>query len=144
MLSYTQLTSQITAGSVVSFTEYSLDRRERKHVTLSIDHALVHEVIPANIPIGRAALEEYYGDNLSDQDYLQLSCVNCVRYVLLVGVDELDKPEYKPIFFNQDYYELGLQTLEVINGGVEEPIYTQAIADNQFFRVPIILNGEEY
>ena len=121
---------------MVTFTEYSLDRHEKKHKVFDIENAVVKQVIPANVSIGREVLEEYYGKDLTDQDYLQLSCVNCIRIVLLTGLDENSMPVYKPILFNQDYYEIGLQEIEVIGGMVEEPIYTHTIGYP--VRVPII------
>lgn len=125
MIPYKQILNQIILGSVISFKEYTVDRREKKHLTISIENSVVHEVIPPNTPIGRELLEQYYGTELSDQDYLQLSSVNCARIILLIGINEQGQNEYKPILFNQDYYELGLQEIEVINGLNEEPVYTQ-------------------
>ena len=128
---YEQLLATIVKGSVISFREYNLDRREKKHLVFSIENTLVHDIIPANIPLSRTVLEDYYGQYLSDQDYLQLSSINCLRIVLFIENDENDKPRYKPLLFNKDYYLQGLQELEVINGiNLDEPNYLNSLYGN--------------
>lgn len=139
MLPYTQLIAQIVPGVTLTLKEYTI-RRNTRRLTLSIENSLVHDIIPANAHVGREQLEQYYGDQLSDLDYLQLSSVNCFRAVLLIQVDESNNPVYKPIFINQDFYESGLQEVEIISGVFnDEPVYAPQIAGNyhQPTRVPI-------
>ena len=137
-MKYNEILSKITEGTVITFREYTLDRRERKHLTLSIDNSLIERIIPANFPLSINELEEYYGEGLSQQDYLQLSCVNCVRIILFTEVKD-GKRIYTPVFFNKDYYESGLQEIEIIGGEVaEEPLYAYSSVN----RVPIIVKGD--
>lgn len=137
MIPYHQLIQQIVPGVTLTLKEYTLRRNERR-LTLSIENSLVHDVIPANAHIGREQLEQYYGDNLEDVDYLQLSSVNCFRVVLLIRVDENSNPVYRPIFINQDFYESGLQEVEIINPLIpEEPVYAPQMLGHQPLRVPI-------
>mgnify|MGYP007070189665 CR=1 FL=1 len=147
---YEQLLARIVKGSVISFREYNLGRNEKKHLVFSIENTLVHDIIPANVALSRTILEEYYGQDLADQDYLQLSSINCARIVLFIENGENDKPRYKPLLFNKDYYLQGLQELEVINGmNEDEPNYLNSLygtyerfeisADNFPRRVPIII-----
>ena len=63
-------------GSVINFKEYTLNRHERKVLTLEINDGVVQEVFPANMKLNREVLEKYYGDGLDETDYLQLSQVN--------------------------------------------------------------------
>lgn len=133
MISYNELLSQIIKGSVISFKEYSLDMYGKKHLAFEIENSLVQDIIPANNSLSKEILEEYYGSNLSPQDYLQLSSVNCVRFILLIKIDENNHPVYKPILFNKDYYEQGLQEIKIINGVIQnEPIYIQSTSFNSF------------
>lgn len=122
-MTYSQLIETITPSAVISFKEYELDRHERKKLKLSIENALVHAVIPANEPIPRRLLEDYYGENLSNRDYIQLSLDSCFRIVLLMGIGEDGLPMYMPLSINQDFYELGLQEVEILQVATSEPIY---------------------
>lgn len=131
MIPYYQLINQIVPGSTLTLREYSYNRNGRR-LTLAIENSLVHDVIPANVAVGRDQLEQYYGNKLEDIDYLQLSCVNCFRVVLLIRVDENSNPIYKPIFINQDFYESGLQEVEVINPiSSDEPVYAPQMLGEQ-------------
>lgn len=126
-MTYTQVIDTLTPGAVISFKEYALDRRERRKLKLDIENAVVHAVIPANESLSRSQLEEYYGADLSDLDYTQLSMVNCFRIVLLLKVDEDGNSIYKPLLINQDFYNSGLQEIEIIAGVTSEPIYAPQI-----------------
>ena len=127
MISYSDVLSQVMKGSVITFKEYSLDMQGRKHLALEIEDSLVHDIVPANIPLSKEMLEEYYGSDLSAQDYLQLSSINCVRIILLIATNN-NHPVYKPILFNRDYYEQGLQEINVINEAIaNEPIYVNSM-----------------
>ena len=146
MISYHQLIQQIVPGVTLTLREYTI-RRNTRRLTLSIENSLVHDIIPANAQIGRDQLEQYYGNQLSDMDYLQLSSVNCFRAVLLIQVDESNNPVYKPVFINQDFYESGLQEVEIICGAfLDEPVYAPQITGNyhQPTRVPIRLEEDNY
>lgn len=151
MLPYSQLIEQIVPGVTLTLKEYIHSRKGRQ-LTLSIANSVVHDVIPANACIGREQLEQYYGADLDDVDYLQLSSVNCFRAVLLIRLDDNNNPVYKPIFINQDFYESGLQEVELISGSLpEEPIYAPQILGQfepsyiaqQPVRVPIITQESE-
>ena len=145
MMPYAQLISQIVPGSTLTLREYTYRRGERR-LTLTIENSLVHDVIPANVHIGREQLEQYYGTDLGDVDYLQLSSVNCFRVVLLIRVDENSNPIYRPILINQDFYETGLQEVELINGATpDEPVYApQMLGQYQPVRVPIKTEEPNY
>lgn len=146
MIPYHQLISQIVSGSTLTLREYQYTRAGRR-LTLAIENSLVHDVIPANVHIGREQLEQYYGTDLEDVDYLQLSSVNCFRVVLLIRVDENSNPVYKPILINQDYYEAGLQEVELITGFTpEEPVYAPQMASPPYqpVRVPIKMEEPNY
>lgn len=117
-------------------------RRNKRRLTLTIENSVVHDVIPANVPVGRDQLEQYYGNELEDKDYLQLSCINCFRAILLIRVDESNQPVYKPVLINQDFYEMGLQEIDIIGGAVfEEPIYAPQMTAAPI-RVPIVLDNK--
>ena len=132
MENYSIISSSIHSGSVIKFKEYSLDRHERKKLSLEIDGAVVQDIIGANQPISKDLMVRYYGEGLDDTTYLQLSSVNCMRVVLIVGNTEDNQPIYKVILFNQDFYNLGLQEIEVINEvSLNEPNYVQQM--NQMF-----------
>ena len=133
MNDYDSLIRSVHAGSVIRFREYNLDRRENKRLVLDIDGAVVHDVVPANRAVAKDLLIRYYGDGLDDTTYLQLSTVNCVRLVLIMSVDEDSNPIYKVIVFNRDFYEMGLQVLEVVNEvNMNEPNYVQSMNQWQF------------
>ena len=141
MTPYHQLIAQIIPGVTLSLKEYDI-RRNKRHLTLTIENSLVHDVIPANTPIGLDQLEQYYGAGLSPLDYAQLACVNCFRAVLLMRIDENNQPVYKPIFINQDFYESGLQEISIIGESYpQEPIYAPHMVPSSI-RVPIILTGD--
>lgn len=121
-MKYTQLVESIVPNSVLTFKEYELDRHERKRLTYEIGPAPVECVVLPNQPLCRADLEKYYGSELSDLDYCQLACMSDFRFILRVGIDEENQPVYKPILINQDFFNMGLQTVELISvpnyGGV--------------------------
>ena len=79
---FNQLTTYLLPDSMITFTEFTLDRHEKKRMTLQIKDAIVHELIPSNQKLSREELELYYGEGLEDIDYLQLSSMNCLRIVL--------------------------------------------------------------
>ena len=124
-MTYRELINQLKPTMLINFREYSLNFRGIKHMTLNIESSVIEEVIPANQSIGRSKLEIWYGNDLSNKDYLQLSTMNCFRIILIVGVDEFNKPQYKPIVINQDLFETGFQEVDIllVSTSVEEPIY---------------------
>ena len=136
-MKYNEILRKLTEGTVITFKEYTLDRRERKHLSLSIENSVIKRIIPANFPLSIDELEEYYGTGLNQQDYLQLSCINCVRLVLFIELRG-NESIYDTVMFNQDYYELGLQEVEIIGGAVEEPVYAYSSVN----RVPIVVEGD--
>lgn len=102
-------------GSVINFKEYTLNRHERKVLTLEINDGVVQEVFPANTKLNRETLEKYYGDGLGEIDYLQLSQVNCPRIVVGLGINQNNEMDVKILILNKDFYNMGLQELEVTN-----------------------------
>lgn len=102
-------------GSVINFKEYTLNRHERKVLTLEINDGVVQEVFPANMKLNRETLEKYYGDRLDEIDYLQLSQVNCPRIVVGLGLNQNNEMDVKILILNKDFYNMGLQELEVTN-----------------------------
>ena len=102
-------------GSVINFKEYTLNRHERKVLTLEINDGVVQEVFPANTKLNREVLEKYYGDGLDETDYLQLSQVNCPRIVVGLGLNQNNEMDVKILILNKDFYNMGLQELEVTN-----------------------------
>lgn len=114
-MTYDEVISDIREGSIITYKEYTLDRHERKRETLEIEGAVVQRVFNSNEKLDRATLEKYYGYGLSDIEYLQLSQMNCPRIVLGLGLNTKGELEVKIILLNRDYYNLGLQVLEVTN-----------------------------
>lgn len=129
MMLFDQITQLVHDGSVVTFCEYGLDRHEKKTLSIRIEDAVVQEVIPPNKQLSRDELERIYGDNLDDIDYLQLSCLNCPRLVLGLGINDRGEMDVKVVVLNKDFYNTGLQTLDVtneINTNNQEPNYILA------------------
>lgn len=114
-MTFDECVQSIRKGSVISFKEYTLDRHERKRLSLNIDGAIVQEVFPANETLSREVLEQYYGAELEEQDYLQLSCMNCPRFVVSLGVSEENVMDIKILILNRDFYNMGHQEIVVTN-----------------------------
>lgn len=114
-MTFDECVQSIHKGSVISFKEYTLDRHERKHLSLDIDGAIVQEVFPANETLSREVLEQYYGTELAEQDYLQLSCMNCPRFVVSLGISEENVMDIKILVLNRDFYNMGHQEIKATN-----------------------------
>lgn len=114
-MTFDECVQSIRKGSVISFKEYTLDRHERKRLSLNIDGAVVQEIFPANETLSRETLEQYYGTELSEQDYLQLSCMNSPRFVVSLGISENNVMDIKIIILNCDFYNMGHQEITVTN-----------------------------
>lgn len=136
MESYENVISKIAVGTVINFKEYILDRRERKRLSVDIREATVQEVIPANQPMSRDLLLKYYGEELDDIVYLQLSIVNCLRIVLIVDVGEDNQPIHKVISLNKDFYNASLQQLEIL--GINAPNVFDGQHNNPIMGFPVI------
>lgn len=121
-MTFDECVQSIHKGSVISFKEYTLDRHERKRLSLNIDEATVQEVFPANETLSREVLEQYYGTELEEQDYLQLSCMNCPRFVVSLGVSEENIMDIKILILNRDFYNMGHQEIVVTNELLPENI----------------------
>jgi hypothetical protein len=127
---------------MITFTEFTLDRHEKKRMTLQIKDAIVHEIILSNQKLSREELELYYGEGLEDIDYLQLSSMNCLRIVLRVGINELEQPVFKVISISRDFYDEGLQELEIMGAEIKtEPNYFLSMA--QFATEPVTVTQLE-
>lgn len=126
-MTYDQILNTIVPDSVIIFQEYELDRHERKHLTLEIGPVPVQQVIPPNYPLCRAELEKYYSPELTELDYCQLSCNSGIRLILRLGINEENQPIYKPILINQDFFNMGLQVINLVSapvyGGVHYGTY---------------------
>jgi len=139
---FNQLTTCLLPDSMITFTEFTLDRHEKKRMTLQIKDAIVHEIIPSNQKLSREELELYYGEGLEDIDYLQLSSMNCLRIVLRVGINELEQPVFKVISISRDFYDEGLQELEIMGAEIKtEPNYFLSMA--QFATEPVTVTQLE-
>lgn len=114
-MKYADLIHLLHEGSVIDFCEYSLDRHERKHVSVSIKDGVVRDIFPPNKQLSRETLEQYYGEGLEDVDYLQLSQMNCLRVVTELGVNPRGEVDIKILTITQDFMDSGLQTIEVTN-----------------------------
>lgn len=114
-MKYVDLIHLLHEGSVIDFCEYSLDRHERKHVSVSIKDGVVRDIFPPNKQLSRETLEQYYGEGLEDVDYLQLSQMNCLRVVTELGVNPRGEVDIKILTITQDFMDSGLQTIEVTN-----------------------------
>ena len=114
-MTFDECVQSIRKGSVISFKEYTLDRHERKRLSLNIDGAIVQEVFPANETLSREVLEQYYGTELEEQDYLQLSCMNCPRFVVSLGISEENVMNIKILILNRDFFNMGHQEVTVTN-----------------------------
>lgn len=139
---FNQLTTCLLPDSMITFTEFTLDRHEKKRMTLQIKDAIVHELIPSNQKLSREELELYYGEGLEDIDYLQLSSMNCLRIVLRIGINELEQPVFKVISISKDFYDDGLQELEIMGAEIKtEPNYFLSMA--QFATEPVTVTQLE-
>lgn len=139
---FNQLTTCLLPDSMITFTEFTLDRHEKKRMTLQIKDAIVHEIIPSNQKLSREELELYYGEGLEDIDYLQLSSMNCLRIVLRIGINELEQPVFKVISISRDFYDDGLQELEIMGAEIKtEPNYFLSMA--QFATEPVTVTQLE-
>lgn len=124
-----EVMSQIAAGSVVNFKEYVLDRHEKRILNISIEGSVVQEIIQPNKQLDRSQLERYYGEGLSDVDYLQLSSMSCPRLILNLGMNEHHQTNIKIITLNDDFIRMGLQVVEVTSevSLSEAPSYMSAM-----------------
>ena len=89
-MTFDECVQSIHKGSVISFKEYTLDRHERKHLSLDIDGAMVQEVF-------------------------QLSCMNCPRFVVSLGISKENVMDIKILVLNRDFYNMGHQEIKVTN-----------------------------
>lgn len=124
-MTYEELTSEVHPGSVVTFKEYSLDRHEKRHLSVSVDNAAVYDVIQPYEPVPLAKLEQYYGTDLAAQDYQQLAVINDLRLVLSLGINAQGELDIKIIRINPIFFNSGLQTVDITNEVVigQEPNY---------------------
>ena len=133
MKSYESLLEEIHAGVVILYKEYTLTRRESTRLVMSIDGAVVQDVIPPNEPIPKDLLEKYYGAELDDVTYLQLSTENALRIVVVVGSDEESNPVYRVLTIAKDFYQSGLQQIEVMSEvSMVEPNYAAQMGAYDF------------
>lgn len=128
-MTFEECIQSIHEGSVINFKEYSLDRRERRHLSFGIEMGIVRRVFEAGEQLNRETLEEYYGTELEDVDYQQLSVMNCPRLAVQVGLNPDNSIAIKVLILNKDFYNTKLQEIEVTNEAImnlEEPNYLLA------------------
>lgn len=114
-MNFEECIQNIHEGSVIDFQEYVLNRHEKKQLTLSIKDGVVQTVFPANERLSRDILEKYYGTELSNTDYLQLSLMNCPRIVVSLGLNSRNELDVKVLILNKDFYNMGLQKIDITN-----------------------------
>ena len=114
-MTFEECIQSLHEGSVISFKEYTYDRHERKKLALSIEDGVVQGVFPANETLSRDVLEQYYGNELEDVDYLQLATMSCPRVVVGLGINENNEMNVKILVLNKDFYNMGLQELTITN-----------------------------
>lgn len=114
-MNFEETINQIQQGSVVDFKEYTLDRHEVRKLTLQVTGAVVQTVFQANEKLSRDTLERYYGTELDEIDYLQLSQMNCPRVVVSLGISNSNVMNIKILILNKDYFKTNLQEITVTN-----------------------------
>lgn len=129
-MTFKECVDSIHEGSVISFKEYTYDRHERKKMAMSVNDVVVSAVLPANETIPRDTLVQYYGDELDDLTYMQLATMNCPRIVVNLGINQNNEMDIKVLVLNQDFYDMGLQEVEITNevdpNNLVEPNYVLA------------------
>ena len=75
----------------------------------------VAAVFPENVTLSRDVLIRYYGEELNDIEYMQLATMSCPRVVVNLGLNEYQEMDIKVLVLNQDFYNMGLQEIEVTN-----------------------------
>ena len=127
-MNFEECIQSLHEGSVITFKEYTLNRHEKKQLTLEIDDGVVQTVFPANERLSRETLEQYYGTELDDVDYLQLSLMNCPRVVVGLGLNQNNELNIKILVLNKDFYNTGLQEITITNelSSTHEPNYLQS------------------
>lgn len=129
-MTFKECIDSIHEGSVISFKEFTYDRHERKKMTMSVNDVVVSAVLPANEIIPRDTLVQYYGDELDDLTYMQLATMNCPRIVVNLGINQNNEMDIKVLVLNQDFYDMGLQEVEITNevdpNNLVEPNYVLA------------------
>lgn len=132
-MTFNELFNKISLGDVLTYDEYYFDRYARKKQSCHIENAIVLNLIQPNEKLNRELLEQYYGEGLDDQDYLQLSQINALRIVLNLGLNEDNSVNIKIIQLNRDFYNMGLQVFKFMDIKLEqEPQYTYVDYQRQF------------
>lgn len=126
-MKYEECLQQLQEGSVVTFREYVFDRHQRRKLSMEIQDGIVKEVWKANQTLPRDVLTTYYGEELEDITYMQLATSSDLRIVISLGVDVNGVENVKIVTVNKDFYNTGLQELEVTNeanlSNLNEPNY---------------------
>ena len=100
-MTFKQLLSYMKPGETINFTEYTLDRHERKHVSIQIENGIIRDRFDAGEIINRDRLMEIYGEELDDQTYLALSVSMSPRFLISVGTDESGNDMVKMLTINE-------------------------------------------
>lgn len=110
LLGYNDICEVVRPGGLITFTEYKLDRHQRRKPTVQVIDAPVETVIPPREAISRDQIAAFYGE-VSDQDACVLASVPYIRLVIQVQ-DERNQPVFKVIGISSVFMGQGLQILE--------------------------------
>ena len=110
MVPYEEVLNYLKPGALITFKTYKLDRHENRKLVMAFNNVGVYKVIPANYTLTRLEMEDIYSDDLTDEEYLQLSKQNCFRFVIVTAMEN-NYLKYTVIQFNKDYYLTGLQEI---------------------------------
>lgn len=130
MLRYDEISEVVRSGGLITFSEYALDRHQRRKPTAHVEKAPVEAVIYAGEALNRDQIALYYGE-VSDQDALVLASVPYIRIVIQVTTDR-GQPALKVIGLVEVYMDQNLQELE----------YEDAVMPSMFSPAPAQILSE--
>lgn len=110
MLEYKDICEVVRPGGLITFSEYTLDRHQRRKPTACVEKAPVEAVIPAGEALNREQIVAYYGE-VDDHDALVLASAPYPRIVLQVA-DSRGQSTLKVIGLVEAYMGQNLQELE--------------------------------
>lgn len=108
--SYENIQEVVRPGGLITFTEYKLDRHQRRKPTAHVEGAPVEAVIGEGESLSRDQIDTYYGE-VSDQDARVLSSTPYTRIVIQVK-DAYDRPVLTVLNLAKLFMDSGLQIVE--------------------------------
>lgn len=119
---------QISPGDVITFTEYEQTPvTGRRYVRQRMENMLVAAVIRPGEALTRDRIEQYFGSDLSDREYLILSVSQAERIIL-----QDDDENMYCISIVDDFLSTGMQEIEfgahVAQDTPEAPSYLQFLS----------------